>query len=182
MRHWNLLLTMRAGVPVTFLPAESMVVFCCLGVGLAGLLLLGLPRVFLFSLWSGVRVGLPGACPWDLGDWGTFLTRCISNWGMSSGSLTASSWCQGVLLPPGWISFGLDLRIKSFSPKLTLVAVLKWLSFLISNAIFSIAEYLLNSSIGMYFSTLGRLSFYPFLINWANDITKLTISTCSYST
>ena len=131
-RHWNLFDSVRVGGSVELLPAGWLTTFSCLGVGLAGLLLLGLPRDFLFSLWSGVRGGRPGACPGDLGDWGTLLTRCNSNWGISAGSLKASSWCQGVLLPPGWISFGLDLRMKSFSPKLTLVAVLKLLSFLIS--------------------------------------------------
>ena len=135
LRHWNLLLSVRVGVSKVFLPA-GWLGRLALDEGLAGLLVLRLPLDFLFSPCSGVWGGLPGACPGDLGDWGTLLTRFISNWGMSSGSATASSWCQGVLLPPGWISLGLVLSIRSFSPKLMLVAVLKLLFFLISNAIF----------------------------------------------
>ena len=107
----------RVGVSGVFLPA-GWIGRLILAEGLAGLLLLGLPLDFLFSPCSGVCGGLPGASPGDLGDWGTLLTRCISNGGMSSGSGTASSWCQGVLLPPGWISFGLIIQNSQGSSKM----------------------------------------------------------------
>ena len=122
-------------------------IFCCFGVGLDGLLLYGLPLVFLFSFCSGVCGGLPGACPGDLGDWGTLLTRFISKEGISSGNLMGSIWLHGLFLPPGWISLGLLFRIMSFSPKLTFVDVWKLLCFLISYAIFSTAEYLLKEKL-----------------------------------
>ena len=63
-RYWNLLLMLRDWEAGLLLPAGWMglvTVFCCLAVGVTGLELQGLPLVFLFSLWSGVRGGLPGA-------------------------------------------------------------------------------------------------------------------------
>ena len=43
-RHWNLFDSVRVGGSVELLPAGWLTTFSCLGVGLAGLLLLGLPR------------------------------------------------------------------------------------------------------------------------------------------
>ena len=116
-----------AGGDMTLLPPGWIFFFfCTVAFGLVGLS--GVPLSFLLSLFSGLRGGLPGA---RAGDLKVLEAGFSSNLEKYFGRGTGSNWVQGVFVPPEWMSLDLVFSTKSVSPKLTLVAALKLLCFLI---------------------------------------------------